>query len=230
MSDAEYLFNESIREKRGMVNGAKHTVDKTRRNGRPKDLDVSQKEYKEKCGQVQKFSLSMPMDLQEFKGLPQDLQKEYFRRLVEILHMERKIIGQMLGCSYGTVMSLMDKCGFKYPVIRGRRFKVYHNDWRNFFARDERFAHLMDNFDKTEKPDEESNDDQTSQEQETPEASVEETTQAHTQESVNKKTPEIMSMSIRIYADSYDELISQLETMRGQPIMGKTLTIEVVKG
>ena len=118
----------------------------------------------------------------------------------------------------------MKKAGYTYPAVRGQRFAKFHDDWRNFFGRDERFAHIMDSFDKAEKPAEESNE-----EQETPEAPAEETTQASAQESA-KKTPEIVSMSIRIYADSYDELISQLETMRGQPIMGKTLTIEVIKG
>lgn len=229
MTDAEFLFQESIREKRGMVNGAKHTVGKTRRNGRPKDLDVSEKEYKEKCGQVQKFSLSMPMTLEEFKALPNDLQKEYIRRLLEILHMSPKAIGLMFGIHYTSTLRLIREIGYNYDSYKGKRFSKYHNDWRNFFARDERFAHLMDTFDKAEKPAEESHEEQTVKEQETPEAPVEETTQASAQESV-KKTPEIMSMSIRIYADSYDELISQLEIMRGQPILGQTLTIEVVKG
>lgn len=210
-----------------MVNGARHTKGKVKRNGRPKDLDVSEKEYKEKCGQVQKFSLSMPMTLEEFKELPQDLQKEYIRRLLEILHMSPKAIGLMFGIHYTSTLRLIREVGYNYDSYKGKRFSKYHDDWRNFFARDERFAHIMDSFDKAEKPAEESNEEeQTAQEQETP---VEETTQASAQESV-KKTPEIMSMSIRIYAESYDELISQLETMRGQPIMGKTLTIEVIKG
>lgn len=226
MSDAEYLFNESIREKKGMVNGARHTKGKVKRNGRPRDLDVSEKEYKERCGQVQKFSLSMPMSLGEFKELPTDLQKEYFRRLVDIIHMERSIISKMLGCSYPTVVKLMEKCGYKYIAIRGRKFTKYHNDWRNFFARDERFAHIMDSFDKTENPAEDSNEKQNAQE--TKEV-TEEATQVSVQESA-KKTPEIITMSVRIYANTYDELISQLEGMRGQPIMGQTLTIEVVKG
>lgn len=206
-----------------MVNGARHTKGKVKRNGRPKDLDVTEKEYREKCGQVQKFNLSMPLRLNEFNELPKDLQREYFHRLVEILNMNPMIIGNMLGCCRSTVLLLMKRAGFSYPSNMSKRFSRYHDDWRNFFARDERFAHLMDSFDKAEKPVEESNEKQETFETPT------ETAQVSAQENL-KKSPEIMAMTVRIYADSIDELISQLETMKGQPIMGKTLTIEVVKG
>lgn len=237
MTDAEFLFQESIREKRGMVNGARHTKGKMKRNGTPRDLNVSEKEYKEKCGQVQKFNLSMPLKLNEFNELPQDLKKEYFRRLVEILHMNREIISMMMGCSYATIFNLMKRCGYVYPVIRGKRFAQYHDDWRNFFNRDERFTHLMDNFDKVAHDAIKDPAEKTSETPETTQVSdpelVKETPAETTQVSVQeatKKIPEIMSMAIRIYANSYDELISQLESMKGQPILGQTLTIEVVKG
>jgi len=147
MSDAEYCFNEAIREKKGMVCGAHHTSGKTRKNGTPRDLDVSAKEYKKKCGKVQKFSINMPMKLEEFKSLPEDLQKEYLDRLLNVFHMSRDIMAKMFGCSYPTVANIIKKSGVKYPNDRSTRYKKYYDDWKNFFSRDERFSNIMESED-----------------------------------------------------------------------------------
>lgn len=150
MSDAEYLFRESIKEKKGMVNGARHTSGKTKKNGTPRDLDVSTKEYKKKCGQVKKFSINMPMKLEEFKTLPEDLQDEYLDRLLNVFHMSRDIIAKMFGCSYPTVANIIKKSGVKYSGDRSTRYKKYHDDWKNFFSRDERFSSIMESEETTE--------------------------------------------------------------------------------
>lgn len=147
MSDAEYLFRETVKEKKGMVNGARHTSGKTKKNGTPRDLDVSAKEYKKKCGKVQKFSMNMPMRLKEFKTLPEDLQAEYIDRLLNVFHMSREIIGRMFGCSYSTVANIIKKSGVKYSGNRSTRYKEYHDDWKNFFSRDERFSSIMESKD-----------------------------------------------------------------------------------
>ena len=147
MSDAEYLFRESIKEKKGMVSGAHHTKGKVKRNGTPRDLDVSSKEYKKKCGQVKKFSINMPMKLEEFKTLPEDLQAEYIDRLLNVFHMSREIISKMFGCSYPTVANIIKKSGVKYSGTRSTRYKEYHDDWKNFFSRDERFSSIMESED-----------------------------------------------------------------------------------
>jgi hypothetical protein len=147
MSDAEYLFRESIKEKKGMVSGAHHTSGKTRKNGTPRDLDVSVKEYKKKCGKVQKFSMNMPMKLEEFKSLPEDLQAEYLDRLLNVFHMSRDIISKMFGCSYPTVANIIKKSGVKYPNDRSTRYKKYYDDWRNFLNRDKRFSNIMESED-----------------------------------------------------------------------------------
>lgn len=127
-----------------MVNGARHTSGKTKKNGTPRDLDVSSKEYKKKCGQVKKFSINMPMKLEEFKTLPEDLQAEYIDRLLNVFHMSRDIIGRMFGCSYPTVANIIKKSGVKYSGDRSTRYKKYHDDWKNFFSRDERFSSIME--------------------------------------------------------------------------------------
>lgn len=147
MSDAEYCFNEAIKEKKGMVNGAHHTKGKVKRNGTPRDLDVSAKEYKKKCGKVQKFSMNMPMKLEEFKSLPEDLQVEYIDRLLNVFHMSRDIIAKMFGCSYPTVANIIKKSGVKYPNDRSTRYKKYYDDWRNFLNRDQRFSSIMESKD-----------------------------------------------------------------------------------
>lgn len=144
MSDAEYLFRQSIKEKKGMVSGAHHTSSKTKKNGTPKDLDVSAKEYRRRCGQVKKFSINMPMKLEEFKTLPEDLQAEYLDRLLNVFHMNREIISRMFGCSYTTAANIIKKSGAKYSGTRSTRYKEYHDDWKNFFSRDERFSNIME--------------------------------------------------------------------------------------
>ena len=206
MSDAEYLFRESLKEKKGMLNGARHTKGKTKRNGTPKDLDVSAKEYKQRCGQVEKFSINMPMNIDKYNELPGDLQKEYLERLINIFGMNKAIIAKMFGTTSASVSTIMKIAGVKVTTKPGRVPEKIYNTWNQFFSRDEAFSYLIHK--KEEKTA------STKEEEKVEEA---------------KKTPEVISMAIRIYANSYDELISQLESMRGQPIMGKVMTIEVVK-
>lgn len=143
MSDEMYLFQESIREKRGMVSGAHHTKSKRSKSGKPKDLDVSATEYKKRCGGVKSFSMNMPMTMEEFKALPKDLQKEYMSKLVNILHMSKNMISKMLGCNVHIVTSILEGFSINAESKKGQRPKEDQDLWRNFFTRDKRFEGIM---------------------------------------------------------------------------------------
>ena len=143
MTDEMYLFQESIREKKGMVNGARHTRSKRSKSGKPKDLDVSATEYKKRCGGVKSFSMNMPMVLEEFKALPKDLQKEYMSKLVNILRMSKNMISKMLGCNVHIVTSILEDFNISTENKKGQRPKEDQDLWRNFFSRDKRFDGIM---------------------------------------------------------------------------------------
>ncbi len=184
MSDEMYLFQETIREKRGMVNGARHTYSKRSKSGKPKDLDVSDKEYKMRCGGVKSFSMNIPMVMEEFKALPKDLQKEYMSKLVNILHMSKNVISKMLGCNVHTVTSILEGFNIKADNKKGQRPKEDQDLWRDFFARDKRFEGIMAPAQKTKKKEDNYN-------------IVMETT-----------------VSVKIKASNYDDLINQIIFMK----------------
>lgn len=212
MSDAEYCFNEAIKEKRGMVNGSHHTKGKTKRNGTPRDLNVSNKEYNEKCGRVQKFSMSMPMTLEEFKLLPKDLQKEYIRRLVNTIGLTRKMISRMFGCSVEEVIDILQQNNINLPSKRGRRGLKVENLWRDFFSRDERFSKIMENFGHKR--------------------SEEHLLEEESKEKVVKtenNVPVIISSTIQITASGYSDIAEQLLHYADQDFPGNELIIKVIR-
>ena len=203
MSDAEYLFHESIKEKKGMVNGAHHTKGKVKRNGTPRDLDVSAKEYKQKCGQVEKFSINMPMSIDKYNELPNDLQKEYLERLIGTFKMNKSIIGKMLNVTPASVATIMKIAGVKTNFKAGRVPQKTQDLWNNFFSRDPAFHHLMVVDKKEEKT--------------TPTKEVE------------VKRPMIISSTIQITASGYSDIAEQLLSYIGQDFPGDELIIRVIR-
>lgn len=201
MSDAEYLFRESVKEKKGMVNGARHTKGKVKRNGTPRDLDVSAKEYKQRCGQVEKFSINMPMNIDRYNELPKDLQKEYLERLINTFSMNKAIIAKMLGVSPASVTTIMKIAGVKVTTKPGRVSEKIYNTWNQFFSRDEAFSHLIHK--KEEKT-------------------------APTKE-VEIKRPVIISSTIQITASGYSDIAEQLLGYVDQDFPGDELIIRVIR-
>lgn len=202
MSDAEYLFRESVKEKKGMVNGARHTKGKVKRNGTPRDLDVSAKEYKKKCGQVQKFSINMPMNIDRYNELPKDLQKEYLERLIETFKMNKSIIGKMLNVTPASVATIMKIAGVKTDFKAGRVPQKTQDLWNNFFSRDPAFHHLMV-VDKKEKNE--------------------------VAKEVELKKPVIISSTIQITASGYSDIAEQLLGYVDQDFPGDELIIRVIR-
>lgn len=202
MTDAEYCFSEAIKEKRGMVNGARHTKGKTKRNGTPRDINVSAKEYKEKCGQVQKFSMNMPMSIDSFNELPKDLQKEYLERLIGTFQMNKSIIGKMLNVTPASVTTIMKIAGVKTSLKAGRVPQKTQDLWNNFFSRDPAFHHLM--VKKTVSKKEEKKE-------------------------VEVKRPVIISSTIQITASGYSDIAEQLLSYIDQDFPGDELIIKVIR-
>ena len=202
MSDAEYCFNEAIKEKKGMVNGAHHTKGKVKRNGTPRDLNVSTKEYKEKCGQVQKFSMNMPMTVDSFNELPKDLQKEYLERLIGTFQMNKAVIGKMLNVTPASVTTIMKIAGVKTNFKAGRVPQKTQDLWNNFFSRDPAFHHLMV-VDKKEKNE--------------------------VVKEVEVKRPVVISSTIQITASGYSDIAEQLLSYVDQDFPGDELIIRVIR-
>lgn len=202
MSDAEYLFRESIKEKKGMVSGAHHTKGKVKRNGTPKDLDVSAKEYKQRCGQVQKFSINMPMTIDMFNELPVDLQREYLNKLINVLNMNKTIIAKMLNITTPSVSTIMKIAGVKAGFKAGRVSQKTQDLWNNFFSRDPAFHHLVA-ADKKEKNE--------------------------VAKEVEIKRPVIISSTIQITASGYSDIAEQLLSYIDQDFPGDELIIRVIK-
>ncbi len=143
MTDEEYLFRQSILEKRGMVSGAKHVKGKTKRNGKPKDM--GENKYNKICGNVVQFNLNSPINKATFDTLPNDLKKEYLEKLLS-LNLSNALIGKMFGCSPETARHILEKNNLRNNTKSGRKSKEIENKWKEFFSRNPEFSHIMDNF------------------------------------------------------------------------------------
>ena len=254
MSDEEYVFRQTIKEKKGMANGARHTKGKTQRSGRPKDINVTQKEYDMKCGTVKSYTMSMPIRLETFNTLPRDLQKEYLSKLINILHMNRGVISRMFGCSVDVAGNILRQAGIKYPNKPGRVKKSDVELWNSFFSRNPEFHELIiDTGKKKETPikaeDQKEFEEEVIEEKITEvsednvitvseevstqieEVSKEEVTEVkeEVKQMEEKKTPMVISSTIQMYAKNYADIAEQLLDFIDQDFPGNELIIRVVR-
>ena len=60
---------------------------------------LTKKELNELNGEVKTYDLGNPMDLDTFRGMPEDLKRQYIEDLQERFHANDRMLAEMLGCS-----------------------------------------------------------------------------------------------------------------------------------
>ena len=103
MTDEEYVFRQDAREKK--IIG--HSAAKRNRTGKgpvrmPSDY-LTAKEKKAMNGEEKTYRLGAPMTYQEFRRMPEDLQRQYITGLLEKYDVTDRMIAEMLGISKETI-------------------------------------------------------------------------------------------------------------------------------
>lgn len=100
MNSAEYIFNETSRERKREARGAfaMKNGSKSRKCSLPSDF-LSAKEKRNMNSAVTTYNVHDPMDWMTFKKLPEDLAINYLDYLVTEYSARRKDVIEMFGCS-----------------------------------------------------------------------------------------------------------------------------------
>ena len=111
-------FDYDIVQKKRVARGAFAHVNRKRGKCRlPSDyLTAAQK--KEMNGAVKTYNITRPMPLDEFKGMPDDLQREYLRNMQSCGGAATYLADEM-GCCSATIREYGEKLGV--PFVRGGR-------------------------------------------------------------------------------------------------------------
>lgn len=131
MNDAEYIFNQTSRERKRNGYGDYH---KKRQGGRqirlPSD-HLSKKELAALNSDVTKINLNAPVDWCEFKNWPNDLKIEYLQRLENKYHATTEDIAEMMGVGYKPLVVMKRDLGIA-SKRGGRRPKLDLLAWGEF--------------------------------------------------------------------------------------------------
>lgn len=143
MTDEEFVFRQTSAERKRNGRG---DFNKKRKGGRfvrlPSD-HLSKKEKEKMNGEVTSYNMNVPVSWAEFKKWPQDLAREYIRRLEEAYHVRTEDIARMMGIGTWTLQQHRHKLGCP-AAAGGKRKPVDRAGWAKFIGANE--------FDPTELP------------------------------------------------------------------------------
>lgn len=115
-------FDAEVRERKRLASNARHKKNgsKSKRCSLPTD-HMTEKQWKERCGQVMEYKLNEPIPWAVFKAYPKDIQEMYIQNMVDKYHVTASDLGRLFGCHYGTVSRFCQKHGLQVPFAAGRR-------------------------------------------------------------------------------------------------------------
>ena len=127
-------FDYDVRQKKDVARSAAHRVcgSKSRKCSLPSD-GLSKAQIEAMHGEVQSYNLSRPMDWHTFRGMPEDLQKEYIRNLQEDFRVTDGMLGEMFGKSPATIQQLRQAVGIRSLGKSNQPGKEDRDRFRRFF-------------------------------------------------------------------------------------------------
>jgi hypothetical protein len=115
MTDAEYVFRQDVADKKCVGRSAQ----KKNRTGKghvrfPSDY-LSRKERSAMNGDVKSYNLHAPMTYEEFRIMPDDLQRDYLKMIDKQYNVPASAIAGMFGVSETTVFVTRKRLGVHNP-------------------------------------------------------------------------------------------------------------------
>lgn len=127
MTDEKYLFISDCREKKQTARSAGAMNKKHRAVRLPSDY-LSRKELKAMSGKVESYRMNDPMTWDEFKAMPQDLQRDYITLIRERFGVSDSAIARMFGVSQTGFANKIVKLG----LGKGKNCGVSNKDKNGF--------------------------------------------------------------------------------------------------
>ena len=136
MTDEEYVFHETSRERKRNGYGDYH---KKRQGGKPRlpSDHLSEKERKSMNSEVTTYELDKPRNWYEYKELPEDIKKEYLNLLYTKYGATNSMMGGMFGVAISTIKYEKNRLGINQPAPRGKTPKAKHEKWIAFYKKAE---------------------------------------------------------------------------------------------
>lgn len=99
MNDAEYLYKHDVMQKSNIARSARSRRTHNGKSGGvklPSDY-MTEKEIQSMNGEVKSYPLNKPMEWEEFKSMPEDIQQTYIKLLQNKFGVPMKAVAEMLG-------------------------------------------------------------------------------------------------------------------------------------
>ena len=112
MEDAKKLFYADQHEKKVIGRSARHVARAGRRVKMPSDF-MTKKEIEKMNGEVQSYNLKNPMKWGTYKAMPDDLKREYLKRLRERYNATPGAVARMMGASTETLRKEFVRLGLE---------------------------------------------------------------------------------------------------------------------
>lgn len=113
MTDAEYLFKQTERERKRIARGAKNKIKGGGGAVRLPSDNLTKKEREAMNGETVTYKVHSPVKWPEFKRWPPDIQREYFKRLDTSYRPTAEMYAAMFGVSKNSVSVLRASLGVK---------------------------------------------------------------------------------------------------------------------
>lgn len=225
MTDAEFLFNQTSRERKRNGVGDFH---KKRRGGRvirfPSD-NLSRKEREKLDGEPVVYRFRDPIGYKEFKKYPHDIQQEYLDLLADKFHgVTNVLVAESLGVSASTfnVYMFNNKLKLKNHGVKGTRSSL-------FLKTEDGIA--WQKWNKKDVPAEDGAKEEVTEEieEEAVDEVIEEVNKViPTENDVAEDTHDVVEENGTVKADSIDSVIAALTALKGNGIKVTKMTIEIV--
>lgn len=134
MTDEKFVFVNDVKEKGITARSARH---KRTHNGKggavkfPSDF-MTRKEIQAMNGKVERYRLNDPMTWDEFKAMPDDLQRSYIKLLRERFGVPDAKIGEMLGAEKNKISRYFRVLGLQQSGHRSGKKKWDSEGWLAF--------------------------------------------------------------------------------------------------
>lgn len=126
MKDEKYVFFEDVKEKSITARSSK----KRPRHSGCRLPQYTAKEMREMSGPTYTLNLKKAMLYADFKALPESLQKEYIKNIIDKYHVGPTAIAELMGASPGTLGVYLNERGFSFK----RGFRPLKEDLARFRA------------------------------------------------------------------------------------------------
>ena len=136
-SEIERELTAEIRQKKNIAQQAKHKKNgcRSKKCRLPSDY-MTKKQLKGLSGECMTYNLSKPMDWEEFKKMPVDLQTQYLKKLHDEHCADMRRASEMFGIAQGSLSNYIGRHGIRgvFPASGGKRSAEREAKWQAFLS------------------------------------------------------------------------------------------------